>query len=442
MAGHAADAPDRVQPSAVAASVVEVAKAQQIQQQTLQALEDRVKSQEAALLEGGRKHVDWWLSLIGFLVGFIALFGVVFPIFSFQAAREKIQQDIKHVESIKNEVNSLESHARGVVKVIDGYRDKLVEIPVGGLPGNRDPVLNSGDAGGDYEGVGPVSYLYQKASYFSGDPDRSRAVANSVLADKAAPVEENLLARAVLASLIDNPNPEQLLQAYELWEALTELSAADGFAHANAGERASSLSEAKVPAREGRTWLDLAVRHYGQAFQYGVSQPWGIASNLGNCIASKANECVHSNEELGFELIEQAEAKYRLAIALKPDYEVAQWNSHVAASNFALAVLKAFGTKEQLKDPSTLNVDALQRAVRLLQRYKATGHDVVAFNLACLYAVLGDAQRAVDEFDHWFLTDEKKRRPDHPLFPVFGISRISDSEVFKAWKAKRYPPNK
>lgn len=427
VAGHAADGPDRAQASAVAASVTEVAKVQQTQEQVLRDLGDRVKSQEAAVLEIGRKQVDWWIGFVGLVIGFLGLFSVIIPLIAYRSEKEKIQQDVKHVESIKSEVDKLASHARGVVKVIEGYRERLIgSSSVGVLSANRE----AGEGG---------ERQYEDGSYFSGDPEISRIAATKVLSDKDASDEEKLLARAVLASLIDNPNSEQQLHAYELWEALTEWSASDGFAHVNAGERASVLAEKKIPRREGKTWLDTAIRHFEQAIQHRVPQPWGAYSNLGNCLARKASECVSSNETLGFELIEQAEAKYRLAVALKPDYEVAEWNSHVAANNFALAVLKAFATTAQLKDIPALNVAALQRAVRLLERHKVTGHDVVAFNLACLYAVLGDAQLAVDEFDHWYLTDEKKRRPDHPLFPVFGISRIHDDPIFQAWKMKRYP---
>lgn len=416
-------------------------RAQEGVQEEQKKLTERVDKQEAALAEVQKKQIDWWFA---FLSALITLFTAASALFTYQTHsksrefesqlnkdKEKLDGEYKFhreaLEKIRNEANLIlekiqhkKSEAdRWVQDIRNQYKITHRTVP-----------LIDGDGASD-ETSPPREHSHRK-------------LAEELLSSPTATPRDKVFARAVLASLFEKPDLSQLVNAYDSWAALIEMDPADSFAHANAEIFAGELhlNYAKgldVPVRREKSWLDLAIWHARQALKFGVPEPWGTASNLGNQLARKAACVLKEDVDAAFELMDEAEAKYRLSLAFKPDFEEAQDNLFASVANFASAVLKEFANVDVLNDLNRLNFPVLERTVRLLERHKPNGRKIVTYSLVRLYAALGDSKQSVDELDYWYKNSQERAR-DLQLGILLSrpeLSNLKNSSEFKEWQVRR-----
>ena len=280
-------------------------------------LEDRVRELEnsqraiyAAWLEGQRKTIDWWLSLLGMLAAVLAVAGGLIPYLLARKDKEVIELTLRQsrdaAERMQVYLRATEVQAQQATDHATLAKSRLEDIEK----------LKSAQAGQE-------------------SPQQSQqslqAAAESVRLDPEASPTDRLRAEAVQAQ-----NEGATERAYQLWAAVSALEPSNALALFNSGFWAQKLAESgEHNAR--LFWQRQAVRHYARAFEL---QPdmHEIANNWGNALNAEAQLLVGTDLTQARALWKMAGETYAKALALKPNEEEAAYNWGVALLSEAKAI--------------------------------------------------------------------------------------------------------
>ena len=305
-------------------------------------LQARERENYTMVLEGQRKIVDWWISFLAVITAILAIGGAFIPYLMGRKDRELIAQDKAQIERMLDE-------AKETVEQIHQHETEAKQ------------------------------HAEALKTYQSGQLDGEAAeVKEAVAAVQKDPTSDAILrlrAEAIAASQAKHAD-----KAYALWRALTELDAADAIAHFNAGFWAHDLGE-KSKDSESLRWLKQAGQHYSQAFSIKPNMH-EAANNWGVALAAEAQAIAASDLDAARKLWQQAGDKYQQALNIKPDM-------HEAANNWGAALLHE---AIALTPTDGVQADLLRdRAEKILLQHAEAAPGAVAYNLACIYGLRGDA---------------------------------------------------
>lgn len=381
-------------PLALQAQLEQVQKLQQATTDELKAqnkeLQERLKAQETALLETQRKSIDWWFSLLGAMVGALAVMFGALPLLLTRQQKADIEKELTSAKDLVASIRGHEQQARDTSEKLNSY--------VSGQP--------------------------QSAAQ---QDDINREIA-SIQRSSTATDTDKLRARAIQASDVDKPTPAQALAAFDLWKALTLLVPHDASAQFNAGYWAQQLYEQS--AKPGRThWFEVLVSFYGQALQIKPDM-YAAANNWGGALNKEAQELAKQDLGAARALWQQAGEKCAQALKIKTD-------NHDAASNWgAVLCSEAHALLARQMDDEADQV--LARTASLQEQHIAEWPDsrgALAYNLACVYSLQGKVADAVAQLEASRQADEL---PDH--WPTDrDLNPIRTSAEYQAWVSQHFP---
>ncbi len=261
-------------------------------------LQERLKAQETALLETQRKSIDWWFSLLGAMVGALAVMFGALPLLLTRHQKADIDKDLTSAKELLASIRGHEQQARDATEKLNSY--------VSGQP--------------------------QSAAQ---QVEINREIA-SIQSSTTATDTDKLRARAIQASEVDNPTTAQAMEAFDLWKALTLLAPQDASAQFNAGYWAQQLH--RQSAKPGKThWFEVLVSFYSQAMKIKLGKP-AAANNWGSALDDEAQAIAAQDLGAARVLWQQAGEKYAQALKIKPDMHEAATNWGSALSQEAQAV--------------------------------------------------------------------------------------------------------
>ena len=357
-----------------------------------QAVTERLRAVESAVLDAQRKSIDWWFAALAVLTTVVAALGALLPYLMGRKDKELLQAELQHARDL---VASIKDHQRSAERI----SNQLTSSYVRGVAATREQARKIGEE------------------------------AASIVNNPKASEVDKLRSRAVIASQVDNPNTEQLHHAYDLWKALTVLVNGDSAAEFNAGYSAHEL--AKQSAEPGaRYWRRLATQHYARALVLDANQ-YAAANNWGNALSDEAQALQEAGDLTGARALwKRAGDQFGQALAIKPDI-------HVAAHNWGFALLKEARMLKGTGDP--VGAQALiEQAKVLLERHGCMdekGHQAVAYNLACVYVLQGLAAEAVTELEFCRANGEL---PDHWREDE-DLDSLRQSVEYRSWVMAHFP---
>jgi hypothetical protein len=398
-----AQTPSPLATASSAAAAIAQAVEHALLQKTIQDLKEQnkelasdMKSTQGMVLEGQRKSIDWWFSIIGALVGALA---VMFGALPLLLTRQQKADMAKELAEAKELVKSIRGHE----STAEQAANSLQSIRVGAA-------------------TSPAEIAAVEAN--------AKAVAQNPQASDA----DKLRARAHLASQIQNPSIEQAIVAYEHWYALTLLNPKDANAHGNAGVMAHKLYElSATPSQEH--WLSQERWHYTVALSIKEEMP-DIAFNFGNLLAREALMFyAKRNIAAAQTKWHQAGEKYAQALTNRKDMPEAASNWGTALLNEAQVLMH--------KDPPALDVanQRIAKAVQVLETQMAlneAGRVTVAYNLACVYSLQGQSEKALTQLE---LSRSKWIQfpgPDQ-LLKDTALATLRATPEFINWFQKHFP---
>ena len=292
-------------PLALQAQLEQVQKLQQATADELKAqnkeLQERLKAQETALLETQRKSIDWWFSLLGAMVGALAVMFGALPLLLTRQQTADIEKELTSAKDLVASIRGHEQQARDTSEKLNSY--------VSGQP--------------------------QSAAQ---QVEIKREIA-SIQSSATATDTDKLRARAIQASEVDNPTTAQAVEAFDLWKALTLLVPQDDHAQFNAGYCAQQLY--KQSAKPGKThWFEVLVSFYGQAMKIKPDMH-EAANNWGSALGDEAQAVAAQDLGAARVLWQQAGEKYAQALKIKPAMHDAAYNWGNALGQEAQAVAAA-----------------------------------------------------------------------------------------------------
>ena len=231
--------------------------------------------------------------------------------------------------------------------------------------------------------------------------------------------------------------PSDLAEGRRLWALAGEKYAqalaikADVYEAANNWGIAFSREAQAVASSdlaEGRRLWALAAEKYAQALAIKADK-YEAANNWGVSLSREAQVVAPRDLAEARRLWALAAEKYAQVLSIKAD-------EHEAA-NYWGTVLLLEGSAVAPTEPATAR-DLWLQACEILERHVAAhpdGRSVIAYNLACAYALCGDAARAVDQLT---LSYEAK------LLPAYwredkDLDPIRRTPEFQAWVQKTFP---
>lgn len=353
-------------------------------------LQERLKAQETALLETQRKSIDWWFSLLGAMVGALAVMFGALPLLLTRQQKADIEKELTSAKDLVASIRGHEQKARDATEKLDSY--------VSGQP--------------------------QSAAQ---SVEINREIA-AVQSSPTASETDRLRARAIQASQVDKPTVAQALIAFDLWKALSLLVPQDASAHFNAGYWAQQLY--KMDAKPGKThWLDMLAFLYEQALQIKPDKH-EAAYNWGSALAEEAQALAKQDLDAARTLWMQAGGKFEQTLKIKPDM-------HMAVNSRCYALLKE---REALLHQQMSNEadDVLKRAETVLEKYCDRGYEArgeISYNLACVYSL---REQYADAVAHLELARLVGQLPVHWQTDP-DLNPVRTSAEFKDWIEKYFP---
>ena len=327
----------------------------------LKELEATQKALYSSWLDGQRKTIDWWLAFLAIMMGVLALAGVAIPYLMGRKDKELMDQLLQDARQMATET-----------------RHQLVEIKAAAVDAkrHRDTTQENAEASG--------RILRAATSGQEQTPEKKSelaAAAKQVKEDTQASQSDKLRAEAVQAA-----TDKDTEKAYRLWAAVVALEPTDHVAQFNTGYWAQMQAEkeTETPQRT-RFWLQEAARAYAQALHIKPDKHES-ASNWGAALAAEAQALADSDLPAARALWLQAGQRFAQALQIKPDMHAAasNWGHALAAEAQALVATDANAASE-----------ILERAITLLQSHAQSAPAVVAYNLACCFALKGDVPEAL-----------------------------------------------
>ena len=415
----------------------------------LKELEATQKALYSSWLDGQRKTIDWWLAFLAIMMGVLALAGVAIPYLMGRKDKELMTQLLKEADkavadaqqqlnNIKNaalEVGQHRERAREDAAAIAAIKDatsgqeqteeKKSELAAAAMQVKEDPQASQIDklraeavqaaaqnnAENAYRlwaavvALEPTDHVAQfntgywaqmQAEKEKDTPQRTRfwlqeaarayAQALQIKPDMHAAASNwgNALAAEALALAgSDLPAARALwLQAGQRYAQALQIKpdmhdAAFNWGHALAAE-AKALENSDLPAASA-LWLQAGQR-FAQALHIKPDMH-DAASNWGSALADEAQALAGSDLPAARALWLQAGQRYAQALQIKPD-------KHVAARNWGTALLHE--RSALVATDTNAASEILERAITLLQSHAQSAPAVVAYNLACCFALKGD----------------------------------------------------
>jgi len=375
-------------------------------------LQDRVKSQESALLEAQRKTVDWWFSAIGVgltLIGaVVAVGGVLLPLYWQRSERSRLKEAQAEFERMKQAADqalqSLQTHEQTGKESLEKIKNAQ----------ERAKKFHSGQVrdGANHEDEMTSNAEMQQAV---------RVLAN------ASPIDK-LRAQAIKASQGEKQDEEQAKRAYDLWHALAVIDPGDENAHFNAGYWAQELYR-QVESRRKVYWIEAAREHYKRALHI-KGDMHGAANNWGNALNAEAIELAKTDLSEARRLWADSYEKYAQALRMNMD-------DHEVVNNWANACSNEFHALYDSGE-STHAEDILKKATSLLESHLAKYPNAapeLAYNLACLYSLSARAQDAVTQLE---LSRKAGNLPSHWLEDK-DLNVIRTSSEYVQWAVANFP---
>ena len=357
-----------------------------------QAVTERLRAVESAVLDAQRKSIDWWFAALAILTTVVAALGALLPYLMGRKDKELLQAELQHARDL---VASIKDHQRSAERI----SNQLTSSYVRGVAATREQARKIGEE------------------------------AASIVNNPKASEVDKLRSRAVIASQVDNPNTEQLHHAYDLWKALTVLVNGDSAAEFNAGYSAHEL--AKQSAEPGASyWRGLEMRHYARALALDTNQH-PAANNWGSVLDQEALALLEAGDLVGARTLwKRAGEKFAQALAIKPDMHMAagNWGNTLAREALALRLSGDLAGADAL----------LKQAGELLHRHRRMdekGCQEVAFNLVGLYALQGIAAKAVTQLEFC------RANGVLPAYwrEVENIDDLRKSTEYQSWVTAHFP---
>ena len=398
----------------------------QLKEQTA-ALETRQGELEKRVLESERKSIDWWLTAIGIglaLIGLVvAVAGVLLPLYWQRSERSRLRQ-------AQAEFDRMQALAQKTLAQLSQHE----QAGANSLANTRAHESQA------YE-MRKKMAQFQPPSRGGGSNESTESSKNTDAIEAAKAIDQDdantsdadkLRARAIKASRIEHPTTAEVMQTYEIWFALTVLHPQDENAHFNAGYGAQNLFE--MSASPGRAyWLDLLGKHYEKALAinknlHEAAYNWGIA------LAAEAQAVKNQDLPTARALWKAAGEKYALALELK-----IKKDDHEAANGWGAALLHEM---QAIKVCAPAEAAALLvQAQSLLERHRnmsETAAKVVAYNLACVYALQNQAGLAVAQLELYRLSGELEADASHWRTDS-DLDPIRQSPEYQKWFQENFP---
>ena len=471
-AALAADTPPGKQGAEVALNQKAQALVQsQLREQTA-ALETRQGELEKRVLETERKSIDWWLTAIGIgltVIGLVvAVAGVLLPLYWQRSERSRLRQ-------AQAEFDRMQALAQKTLAQLSQHEQA-----------GANSLANTRAHEAQADETRKKMAQFQPPSRGGGSNESTESSKNTDAIEAAKAIDQDdantsdadkLRARAIKASRIEHPTTAEVMQTYEIWFALTVLHPQDENAHFNAGYEAQNLFE--MSASPGRAyWLDLLGKHYEKALDinknlHEAAFNWGIAlaaeaqalkdqdpresnalwksagekyalaleiekdmheaaNNWGGALNDEAQALKDQDLPAARALWKAAGEKYALALEIKKD-------DHEAAYNWGSALLTE---RHAIKDSAPAEAAAvLAQAQSLLVRHRDMSEaaaKVVAYNLACVWALQNQAGLAVAQLELCRLSGELEAGPSHWRTDA-DLDPIRQSPEYQKWFQENFP---
>ena len=314
-------------------------------------LDERIKDVESAQkalymnwLDGQRKTIDWWLTYLGVTAALLALGGAFIPFLMGRKDKEYLDHLLREANDAVAQTKSHRDSAKGEIDAIK--------------------VLRQTQSGQDQT---PAT---QKKLEIAAETVKNNPQANAV---------DKLRAMAVQAS-----TARQAEQAFRLWAAVSAIEPNDHVAQFNAGYWAHDMLE-NAPGLTRGYWQAEVGQRYAKVLAIKPDKH-EAANNWGAALDTEATAVAPTDLPAARALWKQAGEKYAQALTIKPD-------KHEAANNWGAALLgeRAAVAGSSGKDAN----DLLQRATEMLQKRSEMAPVLVAYNLACCFALAGDTAGAL-----------------------------------------------
>lgn len=338
-----------------------------------------LKSMQAAVLEGQRKSIDWWMTAIGIVLTFIGLLaavvGILIPMY---VNREKNRL----LKAAQDEFARMNAEATNILETLKSHEKDGANSAAAGKTASEQieqlRLTMNAVVPGDIPNTSEPNAVATKTLLAATQIEKS----------PLATREDKLRARAILAGQKTPRSAGQAQTAYELWAALALLNEQDDRAHASAGYWALVLYELK--AQPGAAyWLQATYKHYAQALNANPEKH-EAAYNWGNALLAEANALFGEDLPLAQAKWREAGEKFAQALHIKPENHEAAYNWGICLLAEAQALLN-----KQAPDEAAAS-QCLTQAAQLLEKQAAMGQEgqeAVALTLAGTYSM----QRRLNE---------------------------------------------
>ena len=456
----------------------------------LKELEATQKALYSSWLDGQRKTIDWWLAFLAIMMGVLALAGVAIPYLMGRKDKELMtqllkeadkavadaQQQLHNIKTAALEVGQHRERARADAAAIAAIKDatsgqeqteeKKSELAAAAKQVKEDPQASQSDklraeavqAATDKDtekayrlwaavvALEPTDHVAQfntgywaqmQAEKETETPQRTRfwlqeaarayAQALQIKPDMHAAASNwgsalNDEAQALAGS--DLPAARALwLQAGQRYAQALQIKPDKHEAASNWGialvAEAKALAAGDLPAARA-LWLQAGQR-YAQTLQIKPDMH-DAAFNWGHALAAEAQALAGCDLPAARVLWLQAGRRYGQALQIKPDM-------HEAAQNWGNALMHEWSAL--VATDTNAASEILERAITLLQSHAQSAPAVVAYNLACCFALKGDVPEALKWLDcdtrAGTLPAKLKTQTDK------GFDGIRDDSRFIAW---------
>lgn len=358
-------------------------------QERLKALEEQQRAGYAALIEGQRKSIDWWISMLGVMTAVIGIAGALLPVLFSLNLRAAARGELEEVRRIREEMSRTRQAASQDAEAIS---QRLREF--------REQPERPGSPSDDADVMDAARQAVASLETSSADRLRASAIQLAHSSRRADAVEE----------------------IYNTWMAVLSLDPSDASATFNAGYFAQELYD-HGPATSRQHWFGRVERHYAEALAlqptlHWAANNWGLAlareaaakayadlaeaqtlwrragekyeqalslkrdlheaaNSWGNALADEARAVAEQDPSAACSLWRRAGLKFEQALAIKPD-------KHEAADNWAGSLLNMARRQPQHR------AELLEQALSLLTKHSEAAPGVVAYNLACVHAMRQD----------------------------------------------------
>jgi hypothetical protein len=275
------------------AKVVE--KTEEIKVSTLEKIEKQLneldvqKNERTKIeIERDRKSIEFWFAALAILTGIVAAIGAILPYFMGRKERERLQVEYQEALDLNADARRSNEEARRLVESIKGKHAEAEKFitQFGLTSGNEPQVIDKATVQAEIKAVKEHPERYTDADI--------------------------LRARAVEASLENNPSEKQALYAYDLWKSFSVLKPEDSSAQQNAGYWAQKLAEKNEPP-SATYWYKQAYERYTQALRlkpenHQAAYNWGISlGSEAHTLAATDPATAHKKWQHAVELLRNLE---------------------------------------------------------------------------------------------------------------------------------------